>query len=115
VILQEFTGATSYTEVGAGGADGGTSETYSILTIPSSPLPAPTEENILAIAGSAHRGSISNLDFSGLGGEVLNSITSINGGTAYDYKAGPATVLQTDADWDTNRVSNGLLVLFACE
>jgi len=112
VTLQEFTGATSYTPAGDGGNFGsGTS-----LAVPSSPLPAPGEDNILAIAGMVWRGAPSGVGFTnGFGDLVTNTIdTDCHGVTAYTYTTAGDVAWDTTATWSGSLLNAGVLVLFSC-
>jgi hypothetical protein len=117
MILQEFTGATTYIKVASGGDNNGNSGGGTTDNIPGSPL-STSSENILAIGGMSWRGGVTGLSFSGLGGllqltpEPGNS--DIEGASAYDYTTGAATVLQTTVSWTTTRESAGVLVLYSC-
>ena len=122
MILQEFTGANSYTYVASEGY-GSAASAVTTLQFPVSPLSAGGNVNILAIAGMVWRddeAAIAGVAFNNLGGVLqgLSSPSSSYGVSAFDYTAGAATVLQTTAtltgaspDPD---MASGLLVLFSC-
>jgi hypothetical protein len=113
-ILQEFTGAASYTKVDDGGSfDDGTTS----LGIPSSPLPAPGADNILAFAGTVWRGNPTAESYTNGFGDLAynNDIGTCQGLTAYTYTTSGDISWDTTCSWTTSMPSAGALVLFSCE
>ena len=115
MILQEFTGATTYAKVASDG-DSSDSTTVTSIAIPGSAL-STTSENILAIGGISMRGGATSIDFDALNGDIeltTAGSSDIEGAAAWHYATGAATVLQTNVDWGTARECSGLLVLYSC-
>ncbi|MFA5365208.1 MAG: archaellin/type IV pilin N-terminal domain-containing protein [Candidatus Bathyarchaeia archaeon] len=115
-ILQEFSGGTSFSYVSSGG-DSTDGSSVMTDTIPASALSDGSNDNVLAVAGMAWRGGVSNPSFSGLGGVLYNGASGNNdiaGASAFAYTSSGVAVTQTTVTWGTSRMSSGLLVLFAC-
>lgn len=124
VILQEFSGASSYNfEVGGGNSISG-DDPGKELDIPASPLTSPGEANIIAIAGMVWRGwssdpsSIENPVFTDedLGGVLHNTeISTIPGASGFTWTTDGDKEWQTTAEWENERLRSGLLALFSFE
>jgi flagellin-like protein len=115
--LQEFSANVPVTWdiVDVNGANGGNSVTYSILTVPSPPLSAPTKTNILAIAGMVWRDTPNTprtYTSYTLGNEHFSTASTANSATAYVYTNAGDHTWTTTVDWPNNRIASGLLVLF---
>jgi len=122
VILQEFTPSrdTSYSKVVSGKSNSGpvgTANEVTSLTIPASPLTAPTQTNILSFAATVWRDDTPTMTgntFSELSGvQMAYGGTPARGFTAYANTAVLQTTATMTGSTDPDLVS-GVLVLFAC-
>jgi uncharacterized repeat protein (TIGR02543 family) len=117
-ILQEFTPSrdTTYSVSRVGGSSSGTG-TVTSLTIPTNPLPATSEQNVLTVAGVIWRddnAQMTGTTFTGLSGvqTAIGSSSNARGFSAYSNTA----VLQTTATMTGSTdpdMASGLLVIFA--
>jgi hypothetical protein len=119
VILQEFTGASSWSFVAADGSDNGNSGGSASLVIPTSAISAGGNDNILAIPGMTFRGEVGTVTFSGedIGNVIKNTEDNNNDGiSGWTYTTSGDMAWDTTATWTLGSdEATGLLALFACE
>jgi hypothetical protein len=115
VILQEFTGANTYSVTNFG-RNHGTSSTSTSLNVPSSAISANGNTRILAIAGMVWRDNPFSTDptFTNLPTQnrIFDEATSVPGASSFAVTTTSPSTWQTTVSWQPARYASGLLVLF---
>jgi flagellin-like protein len=116
MILQEFSGATSYNYLASGGASSGSNQ-VTTLTIPQTALNAGSNNNILAIGGLVSRDdppATTGFSYNNLGGLITGtpSLSLAYTASGWAMTNTGAAVTQTTATWTNAHMVSGLLVLF---